>query len=181
MVERTLTKDKNGKIILGTSTKTGKKKRKQSSVDKRIVPFGVFEEEAVITILLEQIEIARSNSNNKENLLFCRLDGSYINHAQVNQIFKRICREAKVKLNLVTGCNFHMTRHTLVTRCIEARMELITIAKLAGHSSTRQIERTYGHILAQFMNEELEGLRNYYTRKKIVLLNNCYKRIKNIA
>ncbi len=28
-IERTLTKDKKGNIIMGTSTKTGKKKRKQ--------------------------------------------------------------------------------------------------------------------------------------------------------
>lgn len=52
IVERTLAKDRNGKIILGSSTKTGKR----SIVDKTIVPFGVFEEEAVITILLEQIK-----------------------------------------------------------------------------------------------------------------------------
>lgn len=181
IVERTLAKDRNGKIILGSSTKTGKRKMKQSIVDKTIVPFGVFEEESVITILLEQIKIAKSNPNNKENLLFYRLDGSYINHAQVNQIFKRICREAKIKLQLVPECNFHMTRHTFVTCCIEARMELITIAKLVGHSSTRPIEKTYGHILAQFMNEELEGLRDYYARKKIILLRDCYKRIENIA
>lgn len=74
-----------------------------------------------------------------------------------------------------------MTRHTFVTRCIEARMELITIVKLVGHSYTRPIEKTYGHILAQFMNEESEGLRDYYARKKIILLRDCYKRIENIA
>lgn len=50
--------------------------------------------------------MAKSNPNNKENLLFYRLDGSYINHAQVNQIFKRICREAKIKLQLVLNAIF---------------------------------------------------------------------------
>lgn len=167
-VERTLTKNKNGKIIMGTSTKTGKKKRKQNKPDFRIIPFGIFEEKIVTSIIREQIEIATCNPKNKEHLLFCKKDGNYINHSQITDIFKRICREAGIKLDLPKGCHIHMTRHTFTTRCIESGMDLMTIANLLGHTSTLQIEQTYGHILDKYKKQKLDGLRDYYKENKLL-------------
>lgn len=167
IVERTLTKDKNKKIILGSTTKTGRKKIKANQGTKRYIPFDVFDKQQLEDILEEQIEIAKSNPNNRENLLFCKKDGSYIVPAQINQIFKRVCREAGVKVNLPQGCNFHMTKHTFVTRCIEAGMRLIAISKLVG-TSVRELEKTYAHVLDKFMEEELKGLRKHLKNNKIV-------------
>lgn len=178
-IERTLTKDKKGNIIMGTSTKTGKKKRKQNKPDFRIIPFGIFEEEIVISIIKEQIEIAKSNPNNKENLLFCKKDGSYINHSQITDIFKRICREARIKLELPKGCHIHMTRHTFTTRCIESGMDLMTIANLLGHTTTLQIEKTYGHILDRYKKQKLDGLRDYYRENE--LLSSSMKKLLLVA
>ena len=66
-IERTLTKNKKEKVIIGTSTKTGKKRRKQNKPDFRIISFGIFEEKIVESIIKEQIEIVQSNPDNKEN------------------------------------------------------------------------------------------------------------------
>lgn len=99
-VERTLTKDKNNKIIIGSSTKTGRKKRKQNKSDFRIIPFDIFDKDIVASILKEQIAISNSIINNTDNLLFCKKDGNYISHSQVTNIFKRICRQAGIKLDL---------------------------------------------------------------------------------
>ncbi len=170
-IERTLTKNKDGQIIMGTLTKTGKKKIKQNKHDFRIVPFGVFEEEIVESVLKEQIELSQSNPNNKENLLFCKKDGSYIHHSQITNIFKRICRDAKIKLDLPKGCHIHMTRHTFTTRCIESGMDLMTIANLLGHTTTIQIERAYGHILDRYRNQNLDNLRDYYRENKLLSEN----------
>ena len=73
-------------------------------------------------------------------LLQCKKDGTYIIPSQINQIFKRVCREAGVKKSLVTGCNTHMTKHTFVTRAIESGMSLLTISKLVG-TSVRELEK----------------------------------------
>ncbi|MBR3697551.1 MAG: site-specific integrase [Clostridia bacterium] len=178
-IERTLTKNKERKIIIGTATKTGKKKRKQNKPDFRLIPFGVFEEKIVESIIKEQIEIAKNNPYNKEQLLFCKKDGSYINHSQITDIFKRICREAGVKLELPKGCHIHMTRHTFTTRCIESGMDLMTIANLLGHTTTLQIEQTYGHILDKYKRQKLDGLRDYYKENK--LLSSSMKKLLLVA
>lgn len=174
-IKTTLSKDENCKVIIGETTKTGKKKKKQNKADFRIIPFGVFDEKIVEAIIKEQIEISEKNLNNKNNLLFCRKDGKFIHHSQITNIFKRICRDAKIKLDLSKGCHIHMTRHTFTTRCIESGMDLMVLAKLLGHSSTAQIEKTYGHILDKYRNQNLDGLRNYYQENK--LLSTSMKKI----
>lgn len=171
IIERTLSKNKKGKIIMGTSTKTGLLKKRQHKSDVRYLPFQLFDEKEMISILEEQILIAKNNKNNKEHLLFCRNDGSYIDHKQITTIFKKICRNAKIKLDLEKGCHFHMTRHTFTTRCIEAGMDLLMIAKLLGHVDTKQIEKTYGHILAKYRNRNLNKLNSYYIENNIIEKN----------
>lgn len=108
-------------------------------------------------------------------MLFCQENGKIINHIAVNSIFKRICREAKVKLELETGCHFHMTRHTAITRLIEMGTNLMVIASLVGHTSTRQIEETYGHILLNFQNWQLDHPGEYYKKEDLIT-----EKIKNL-
>lgn len=78
----------------------------------------------MLSCVKEQIEHSKDIKNNDKNLLFCQLDGSYIDHRSITNIFKRVCREAGVKMNLKTGCHIHMCRHTATTRMIEARYGL---------------------------------------------------------
>lgn len=112
IVNRTLSRDENGKPIMGKTTKIGTKNKQAGKSDARTIPFSLFDEDLFLSILLDQIENAKSNKNNKEKLLFCRKDGTYITHSSITNIFKRICREANIKTNLVKGCHIHMTRHT---------------------------------------------------------------------
>jgi len=163
---RTLSCD-DGKVIIGATTKTGHKKIEQGLLDERFVPFDIFDEELMISVVKGQIKNAKNNPNNKENLLFCQLDGSYIDHRCLNNIFKRICREAGVKLELTTGCHTHMCRHTAVTRMIEAGMDLLVIASILGHVDDRQIKESYGHILARYRNRQLKNCRSYYRKQKL--------------
>lgn len=168
IVTSTLTKDKDGNVILGNETKTGRYKKLRSKKDIRYVPFALFDSDILIHILENQIKIAKENKSNKNHLLFCQENGEIINHIAVNSIFKRICREAKVKLELETGCHFHMTRHTAITRLIEMGTNLMVIASWVGHTSTRQIEETYGHILLNFQNWQLEHPGEYYKKEDLI-------------
>ncbi|MCX4303771.1 MAG: tyrosine-type recombinase/integrase [Clostridia bacterium] len=166
IINRTLSSD-DGKIVMGATTKTGRKKVEQGLLDERFVPFDIFDEELMLKVVKDQIKNAKSNFNNKENLLFCQLDGSYIDHRCINNIFKRICREAGVKLDLTKGCHTHMCRHTAVTRMIEAGMDLLVIAAILGHVDDRQIKETYGHILARYRNRQLKDCRAYSKKVKL--------------
>lgn len=130
---------------MGATTKTGRKNIKSNNSATRFIPFDVFDKEQLIDILEEQIIIANNNLYNCEHLLFCKKDGSYIIPSQINQIFKRVCREAGVKQNLVTGCKTYMTKHTFVTPAIESGMGLLTISKLVG-TSIRELQKTYAHM-----------------------------------
>lgn len=166
IINKTLSCD-DGKIIMGETTKTGHKKIEQGLLDERFVPFNIFDEELMIATVKEQIKNARNNPNNKNNLLFCQLDGRYIDHRCINNIFKRVCREAGVKLELSKGCHTHMCRHTAVTRMIEAGMDLLVIASILGHVDDRQIKETYGHILARYRNRQLKNSRSYYKKMNL--------------
>ena len=167
IINRTLSQE-DGKIIMGENTKTGRKKISKGQLDERFVPFDIFDEQLLLTTLKNQIKNAKSNFNNKEHLLFCQLDGSYIDYRCLNNIFKRICREAGVKLDLTKGCHVHMCRHTGATRMIEAGMDLLVIASILGHVDDRQIKETYGHILTRYRNRQLKNSRAYYKQQKLL-------------
>lgn len=103
----------------------------------------------------EQIEHSKLNVANKDNLLFTKKDGTYINHSEITSIFKKICRNASVKLDLETGCAIHMTKHTCVSRMIESDMNIYAISKLVG-TTVEVLRKTYAHIFDSFVEKELE-------------------------
>lgn len=87
--------------------------------------------------------------------MFCNKDGSYVDVKHISNMFKRICRQAGIKLDLVTGYHIHMTKHTFVTRLIELGMNIYAISKLVG-TSREVLEKTYAHILDDFVQREIE-------------------------
>ena len=143
------------------------RKLDKGQLDEIFVPFDIFDEKLLTDTVKDQIQNSRSNFNNKEHLLFCQKDGSYIDYRCLNNIFKRICREAGVKLELPNGCHVHMCRHTGATRMIEAGMDLLVIASILGHVDDRQIKETYGHILARYRNRQLKNSRAYYKQQRL--------------
>lgn len=166
IIKRTLTQD-DGKILMGETTKTGRNKIEKGLVDEKFIPFDIFDEELLTATVNNQIQNAKSNFGNKEHLLFCKKDGSYIDSRCINNIFKRICRDADIKLNLKGGCHIHMCRHTAATRMLEAGMDLLVVASILGHSDDRQIKETYGHILTRYRNKQLKDCRTYSKKIKL--------------
>lgn len=164
IINRSLTRE-DGKVIMGKTTKTGRKKIQVGEVDERYVPLDIFDEELMINTIKSQIKIAKANPKNKEHLLFCDKNGNYISHTSLDNIFKRICREAKVKLNLVKGCFLHMCRHTAATRMLEAGMDIFVIAQILGHSDITQLKKRYAHTLMTYVNKQLKNSQAYYAEE----------------
>lgn len=155
-IDNTLTKTLKGKVIIGETTKTYESTRK--------IP---------ITIILEPIlkNSLISFIPNKNNLLFCHTDGSIIAPATINTQFKKICKNANIKvvtkplkrkgktINLKTSeVNTHMLRHTYATRCIESGIPAPVLQKLLGHKDISVTINTYTTIFNKF---EETALNNY--------------------
>lgn len=168
IIERTLTSDRNNNTVIGKSTKTGKVKEEIGLIDKRQIDFDIFNKELFLAILKQQVKISENNPNNKKHLLFCKKDGSYINRTNITSFIKKICRDAGIKLELPKGCHIHMTRHTGITRMIEFGYDLFFIICYSGHTGIREIERTYGHILADFRKRKAKNPTWHYTKEDLI-------------
>lgn len=164
-IDNTLTKNKNGKVIVGETTKTYESTRK--------IP---------ITIILEPI-LKDSIANyipNKNNLLFCHSSGSVIAPSTINTQFKKICKNAEIKVITVkkkkgidlqgkpkyvnyntSTVNTHMLRHTYATRCIEAGIPAPVLQKLLGHKDISITINTYTTIFNKFKEDALNNYINY--------------------
>ncbi len=162
IVQRTLTKTADYSLILGDSTKTGK--RKIDGVGKREIPFQVYSGSLLECLLKKQIHTASSYVRNKDKLLFCNLDGSYISASKMNNIFKSICKIIGMNKNQV---NFHMLRHTFATRCIESGMPPVVLSKLLGHSKIETTLNVYVDVFEKYRNDNLDDLNNYYQKNNI--------------
>lgn len=154
-IDKTLTKDKNDKIVLGKTTKT--------YVGTREIPF--------LNVLIPIL----SNYTTK-GFLFLN-NGKFINPSTINTHFKKICKDAGIKLktvpkkkknstvNLKTSeVNTHMLRHTFATRCIESGMSAVVLQKLLGHKDIETTLNTYTSVFNKFKEDELSKAELYFNK-----------------
>ena len=141
-ISRTLTFDKDHKLIMGEFPKT--------FAGIRDVPIPRFIREEIIN----QMRLAE---NHKENLLFVNSQGNYADPKNANKFLKSTLK--KVDINDITT---HSLRHTYGTRCIEAGMRAVALQRLMGHSDISVTMNTYVSVFNKYKEAELEKLNDYY-------------------
>lgn len=159
-VNKTITRDKNNKPILGKTTKT------YSSL--RDVP-----------IIKPLFPILSDLISGVDNYLFL-YNNSFISPNIINMHFKKLCKNANIKVfinpnksvyhnneikkvNLKTSSvNTHMLRHTFATRCIESGMNALVLSKILGHKKIEITLNVYTSVFNKFTIEEVDKINSIF-------------------
>lgn len=148
-VYRTITRDKNDKVILGEHTKTYNKK---TGIDrgKRTFPL-------IPKVRKLLIPILKGKEFNMNNLIFWDYKrNTFITDGEVNSYLDRLNDREKITKSL----NTHKLRHTFITRCQEKGLPLVVIQSLVGHVKGSSItNEVYTSVSIDFMEQELEKIK----------------------
>ena len=147
-VNKTLTKDKNERVIMGDTTKT--------YAGIREVPIPSF----IRNDIINQMKLAE---NNKDKQLFLDTNGNYVRPTTANDKLKALLKRLGIE-----NISSHSLRHTYGTRCIEAGMRAVALQRLMGHTDVSVTMNTYTTVFNKYKEAELEKVNDYYINNAII-------------
>ena len=156
-VNKTLTKNKYDKIVIGNTTKTYS--------GQRDVP---------ITSAL--YDVLNTYETNHTETLFT-ISNKLISPSTINAHLKRLCAKANIRTIKSNSSkknkngekiqykssevHVHILRHTFATRCIESGMQAVTLSRILGHKDISITLNTYTDVFNQFKQKEVNKLDEY--------------------
>lgn len=149
-VNKTLTRDRNNKVIMGKATKT--------YAGIREVPIPSF----IRNEIMSQMQLAE---NNKDKQLFLDTNGNYVRPTTANDKLKNILNKLGIE-----DISSHSLRHTFGTRCIEAGIRAVALQRLMGHTDVSVTLNNYTTVFNKYKESELEKVNNYYLNNAIINL-----------
>ena len=138
---RTITKDAQGNIILGKTTKTDTSARTIKT------------NQNLYKILEKSL---KNYTENEYKLLFW--DNGIIKQYEIRCYLYRIVEKYKISNHV----NPHMLRHTYATRCIESGMSPVVLQKKLGHKDISITLNTYTSVFAKFEDTQDDKYDEYF-------------------
>lgn len=151
-IDKTLTKDETGRVIMGKTTKT--------YAGTRYVPIPDF----LMSSIMEQMRKAEMQPTNTERLLFKPEYRQYTDRENVNTELKRLLKRHFGIEDITT----HSLRHTFGTRCIESGMAPVVVQKLMGHTDIGITLNTYTSVFDKFKEKEIDKVNKYYLEENLL-------------
>lgn len=146
-VDKTLTMDKNLKVVMGDTTKT------YAGIREIPIP------DNIRGSIIEQMRIAKSNMDGQ---LFLSPNGRLVDGRNVNRLLKKRLKELGIE-----GITTHSLRHTYGTRCVEAGMRAVALQRLMGHTDVSVTLNTYTSVFNRYKESELQKVNDYYLSNQI--------------
>jgi integrase len=66
-------------------------------------------------------------------------------------------RRACIRAGTVPVLGFHQLRHSYASLCVMADLPLMVLARNLGHTSTKMVERFYGHLRDDYVDEAIQA------------------------
>ncbi len=95
----------------------------------------------------------------KYDLVFPRQDGYFTDTATFLDNFSKIQKKLDIPHR-----NVHAMRHTFAARALESGIKPIVVSRLLGHASIQITLDIYGHVIPDFVEQELEKLEEIYLK-----------------
>lgn len=80
-----------------------------------------------------------------------RSNGTALGERRITEIITRVVTDAGLQPGHVhpQGVTMHTTRHTFASWLVMSGADLLTVSRLMGHTSTKQVEQVYAHLSPQ--------------------------------
>ncbi len=143
-ISRTITRDRNERIVIGKNTKTFKSNRRI-----KIIP------------IVEEIlnKVYRDYFPNTKKLLFFNpRTGKFFTPGNVNAYLRRLNQTKHIAPEL----HNHMLRHTFATRCIESGLNPKTVQHKMGHAEIETTLGTYCDVFESYENKEDDKINDFF-------------------
>lgn len=151
-ITKTISRNKENKLIVSNKTKTFDK-NKNSNRTIKMLPI-------VEKILKKQL---KCSLDNVDNLLF------YDNGLIVPQYVNSYLYKLNDKYSICRNLSCHVFRHTYATRCIESGMSAKVLQKKLGHANISTTLDTYASVFAKFEDNEDEKYNNYAQSEGLII------------
>lgn len=102
----------------------------------------------------QKLKMGSAYINN--NLLFPSALGTFQDHSNCRQRYKKVLKEAGVKYK-----KFHATRHTYATQLLERGENIVNVGALLGHASIKTTE-VYVHVSLKAKEQAVERLSGLF-------------------